>query len=312
MVGYVARQIASFAVTFVLVLTIVFLAVRALPGDAAAIRLGTEGDQRAAEAIRRSLGLDVELPLQYARWWGDFARGDLGQSMRERRPVTRLIGERLPVTLRLAGSAFLLSVVVGVGLGLVAGMRPESAVDRGVLGYTTLGMALPEFWIGFVLLLAFAVKWPLLPLIGIPEDGGTWPWLRHLALPAITLAIPRAAQLARLARAQVLEQRTADYLRTARAKGVSALGQARHVASNALPGLLPLMALELGGLLTGTIIVEQVFGLPGLGMTLLGSISARDYPVVQGVTVLAVVVYVLVNTLADLAQAAADPRIRHA
>lgn len=312
MLSYLVRQTASFAITFVLVMTMVFLAVRALPGDAAAIRLGTEGDRAAAEAIRESLGLDVPLPLQYTRWWGDLAQGDLGDSTRERRPVTAVLRDRLPVTLALAAGAFILSLLVGVGLGLAAGLRPEGALDRGVLGYTTLGLALPEFWIGFVLLLLFAVQWPLLPLIGLPTEGGTWTWVRHLALPAITLAIPRAAQLARLTRAQVLEQRHADYLRTARAKGASLAGQARHVAANALPGLLPLVALELGGLLSGTIIVEQVFGLPGLGLTLLGSIGARDYPLVQGVTVLAVVVYVVVNALADLGQALADPRVRYA
>lgn len=312
MLNHVARQAASLALTFVLVMTMVFVAVRALPGDAAAVRLGLEGDEATARAIRESLDLDAPLPVQYARWWGDLARGDLGDSLRERRPVVAILAERLPVTLALAAAAFALSLVVGLGLGALAGLRPEGRADRGVLGFTTLGLALPEFWIGFVLLLIFAVRVPILPLIGLPEGGGVVGWARHLALPALTLAIPRAAQLARLTRAQMLQQVRADYVRTARAKGATRGGQARHVASNALPGLLPLLALEVGGLLTGTIVVEQVFALPGLGLTLLGSIAARDYPVVQGVTVLAVAVYVAVNALADLGQALADPRIRYA
>ena len=312
MLRHVARQTASFAITFVLVMTMVFVAVRALPGDAASVRLGLEGDAAAARAIRESLDLDAPLPRQYANWWGDLARGDLGESLREGRPVTAILAERLPVTLALAASAFGLSLLVGVGLGMAAGLRPEGALDRVVLGYTTLGLALPEFWIGFVLLLLFAVRLPLLPLLGLPQDGGTGAWALHLVLPAVTLAIPRAAQLARLTRAQMLEQVRADYVRTVRAKGVPVRGQARHVAANALPGLLPLLALEAGGLLTGTIVVEQVFALPGLGLTLLGSIAARDYPVVQGITVLAVGVYVVVNALADVGQALADPRIRYA
>lgn len=311
MLTHATRLALSFAGTFLLVMTMVFLAVRALPGDAAAVRVGLEGDAAAVAAIRESLGLDRPLPLQYADWWGDLVRGDLGSSLREGRPVTTILAERLPVTLALATFAFGLSLLVGIGLGLAAGLRPDGLLDRGVLGFTTFGLALPEFWIGFVLLLLFAVRWPVLPLIGLPDDGDVGAWLGHLALPAATLAIPRAAQLARLTRAQVLEQRLADYVRTARAKGVTLLGQSRHITANAFPGLLPLLALELGGLLTGTIVVEQVFALPGLGLTLLGSIGARDYPVVQGVTVLAVAIYVTVNALADLGQALADPRIRY-
>jgi peptide/nickel transport system permease protein len=312
MTGYLLRQLGSFLVTFVLVLTLVFLAVRALPGDAAQLRVGTEAGPEATRAIRRSLGLDRPLLAQYAAWWGDLARGDLGSSFRESRPVADVLAERIPITLALAGGAFALSLVAGLALGLAAGLRPGGAIDRAVLAVTTLGLALPEFWIGFLLLLAFAVQWPVLPLIGLPEEGGLVPWLRHLALPAVTLALPRAAQLARLARATLLEHRGSDWLRAVRAKGVGQPGQARHLGAVSFPALLPVVALELGGLLTGTIVVEQVFGLPGLGLTLIGSIGARDLPVVQGVTVIAVVVYVLVNTLADVSQAWADPRIRHA
>jgi peptide/nickel transport system permease protein len=312
MLPYLTRTLVSLVVTLVLVATLVFLAVGALPGDAAALRVGTEGGAGAADAARRELGLDRSMAARYVDWWADLARGDLGASFRERRPVATILAERIPVTAALAAAALALSLVVGLTLGLAAGLRPGSALDRGVLAFTTAGLALPEFWIGFVLLLLFAVRWPVLPLIGLPEDGGVLAWARHLALPAATLALPRAAQLARLARATVLEHRHAPWLRTLRSKGAGPAREARQLAAVAVPGLLPLIALEAGGLLTGTIVVEQVFGLPGLGSTLIGSIGARDLPVVQGAVLIAVIVYVLVNVAADLAQAAADPRIRTA
>lgn len=295
-----------------LVLSLVFVAMRALPGDAAALLGGTEATAEQVEAIRRQLGLDRPLVVQFASWWGDVVRGDLGDSIRERRPVLAVVADRVPVTLALATLAFALSTLVGIGLGLLAGRRPGGVGDGGVLAFTTVGLSLPEFWFGFLLILVFAVTLGWFPVIGYPTEGGVALRFWHLLLPAITLAIPRAAQVARLTRARLLEELHADYVRTARSKGVGARRLTRHVAANALPGLVPLLALELGGLLTGTIVVEQVFGLPGLGLTLLGSISARDYPVVQGVTIVAVLVYVAVNWLADVAQVAADPRLRYA
>ncbi len=304
-------QFLSLLGTLVLVLSLVFVTMRALPGDAAALLGGTEASAAQVDQIRRQLGLDRPLIVQFGAWWGDLLGGDLGDSIRERRPVVRIILERLPVTLGLAALAFSISLVVGLGLGLLAGRRPGSATDGGVLAFTTTGLSLPEFWFGFLLILAFGVGLGWFPVIGFPTHGGLGLRVWHLVLPAVTLAIPRSAQLARLARARLLEELHADYVRTARSKGVAPTGLTRHVAANAWPGLLPLLALELGGLLTGTIVVEQVFGLPGLGLTLLGAISARDYPVVQGVTIVAVLVYVLVNWAADLAQTAADPRLRY-
>jgi ABC-type dipeptide/oligopeptide/nickel transport system permease component len=304
-------QLLSVLATLVVVLSLVFVAMRALPGDAAAILGGVDATTAQVDDLRRQLGLDRPLLAQFGAWWGDVLRGDLGESIRERRPVLTVIADRVPVTLALAGFAFALSVVAGLGLGLLAGRRPGGRADAGVLAFTTFGLSLPEFWFGFLLILVFAVEFGWFPLIGYPTSGGTGLRAWHLVLPAVTLAIPRAAQLARLTRARLLEELHADYVRTARSKGVGTRALTRHVAANAFPGLLPLLALELGGLLTGTIVVEQVFGLPGLGLTLLGSISARDYPVVQGVTIVAVLVYVLVNGLADLAQVAADPRLRY-
>lgn len=311
MLRYLVQQAVSFAITLFLVLTMVFFGIRALPGDPASLRGGTDTSQEQIESIRRSLGLDQPLLKQFTGYWMSLAQGNLGESIRERRDVLLILAERLPLTLKLASMAFLISLTVGIGLGLIAGFKQNSIGDRLVLGYTTLGLTLPEFWVGFLLILLFAVELRWFPLIGYPRQAQFGAAFYYLFLPAITLAIPRAAQLARLSRALLLEERHADYVRTARSKGLRPLVQMRHVASNALPGLLPLLALELGGLLTGTIVVEQVFGLPGLGLTILNSISARDYPVVQGVTILAVVIYMGINWLADLGQILTDPRLRY-
>ncbi len=312
MLRFALTQTLSVAITLVVVLSLVFVGMRALPGDAAAILSGLDAEQAQVEALRRELGLDRPLIVQYGAYWVDLLRGDLGHSIRERRPVSEVLRERMPVTLALAGAAFGLSLVVGLGVGLLAGRRPGSTADGVALGFTTVGLALPEFWFAFLLILLFAVQLGAFPVIGFPVEGALALRLWHLTLPALTLAIPRAAQIARLARARLLQEAAADYVRTARSKGVRPRALTRHVAANALPGLLPLLALELGGLLTGTIVVEQVFGLPGLGLTLLGAIGARDYGVVQGVTIVAVVVYIAVNMLADALQVLVDPRLRYA
>lgn len=307
---YLLTQSASFVITLWAVLTLVFFAVRALPGDAATILGGLDATEEQVQSLREGLGLARTLPAQYAAYFGDLLQGNLGDSLRERRPVVRVLVERLPVTITLAGMAFVISILIGVSLGVLAGLRPGGFMDRATLLFTTVALAIPEFWFGFLLILIFAVNLGWFPVLGLPPEGLSWASSWNLILPAVTLAIPRAAQLARLARARVLEERQSDYVRTARSKGLKAAAVGRHISSNALPGVLPLLALELGGLLTGTIVVEQVFGLPGLGLTILGGISARDYPVVQGVTILAVTVYVVVNWLADLAQLIADPRLR--
>ncbi|HLV13449.1 MAG TPA: ABC transporter permease [Trueperaceae bacterium] len=312
MTRYLLGQALSFLVTLWVVLTLVFLGMRALPGDAATILGGMDASAEQIAVIRERLGLAGSLGVQYVGFIGDVARGDLGDSLRERRPVTAVLLDRLPVTLALAALAFVISLAIGVGLGLLAGLKPGGLFDRVTTLFATAALALPEFWFGFLLILLFAVNLGWFPVLGLPPTGLSWQASWHLLLPAVTLAIPRSAQVARLTRAQVLEQRRADYVRTARSKGLAGHAVARHIAANALPGVLPLLALELGGLLTGTIVVEQVFGLPGLGATILGAISARDYPVVQGVTLLAVVVYVGVNWVADLLQLVADPRLRTA
>src|SRR5690625_4931871 len=295
----------------VLVIAMVFFGMRLLPGDPAVIRAGLDATPQQIENTRRVMGLDRPLPEQFVNYVGGLFRGDFGRSWRQNRPVLEIIGNRLPVTLLLAGFAYVLSLLLGFTFGIIAGALPGSIWDRAIRAYTTLGLSFPEFWIAFILILVFSVNLGWLPLLGFPENGTLAAKFRHLILPAFTLAFPRSAQLARLTRALLSGERTQDYVRTARSKGLAQGGIVRHITVNTLPGTFPLAALELGGLLTGVIIAEQVFSLPGLGQLLLGSIGSRDYAIVQGMTILAIVVFTAVNWLADLAQGMADPRIRY-
>lgn len=306
------RTAGSFVLTFLLVMTITFVALEALPGDAASLRAGFDGGGGRDAAIREALNLDRPWPERYVAWWSGLLQGDLGTSLREDRPVSGILLERLPVTAALAAMAFALSSGLGGLLGAWAAFRAGSGVDRGVRVFTTVGLAMPEFWFGFLLLLLFAVELTWLPLFGLPAEGGVGATLQHLLLPAVTLALPRAARQARVVRALVLEARREAWLRTAVGKGAGPWRLRWQAVWFALPGALPLLALDLGGLLTGTIVVEQVFGLPGLGALLIGAISARDVPVVQGVTVLALLVFLTVNLISDLFQQALDPRLRDA
>jgi peptide/nickel transport system permease protein len=312
MLKFLLTQTLSMLFTVLLVVSMVFFGMRLLPGDPAVVRSGMDATPEQVEASRRALGVDEPLSVQYFSYLAGLARGDLGQSWRQRTSVTQIIAQRLPVTLLLTGLAYSASLLLGFGLGILAGSFRGTLFDRFVRGYTTVGLSFPEFWIAFLLLFVFSVLVGWFPFIGYPDGAPLATRLYHLLLPAFTLALPRSAQLARLTRALLIEERTADYVRTARSKGLSAWAVTRHITVNTLPGTFPLAALELGGLLTGVIVVEQVFSLPGFGQVLLGSIGARDYAVVQGATVLAIIIFTLVNWLADLAQALADPRVRYA
>ncbi len=311
MIRHWLGQLVSIVITLFIVLSLVFVGMRLLPGDAASLRAGIDASENQVDAIRDALGLADTWAAQFGNYWRDLAQGNLGTSLRERRPVQKIVFERLPVTAQLAAFALCLTLVLGIGLGLISGLNPRSFSERVVLTITTVGLTLPGFWLGFLLLLAFAVQRDWFPLIGFDTGAELGERLHALTLPALTLAIPNAAQLARLTRAELLDARAADFVRTARSKGLGRWAVVRHIAANALPNVLPLIALTLGGLLTGTIVIEQVFGLPGLGVAMLGAIAARDYPVVQGITIVTVVVYIAVNALADVMQVLTDPRLRY-
>ena len=310
---FVVRRLLAVAPTVLVVATVTFIALQIIPGDIAQIMLGTDARPEDVTRLRRELGLDRPLIVRYLEWLGNLLRGDLGTSISYREPVGRLIAARLPVTYSVAFAAMLVAIGIALPLGIAAARRAWSPLDLTALVGSQLGLAVPTFWMGILLLLGFAAAYPIFPLqgyVGFTRDPTQW--LRHLALPAVALGIERAAALTRLVRASFLEELTRDYVRTARSKGLREPSVLRgHVLRNALIPVLTVMGLQLGFLLGGTIVVEQVFGLPGLGRLLLQGIYSRDLMVVQGAVITIAVTFALLNLLVDVLYAAVDPRITY-
>jgi len=310
-VNHFGRRLPSFLLTLLLISLVTFLVVQVVPGDPAQLVLGTEAPPEALAGLRAQLGLDRPLPLQYLSWLCGALRGNLGVSLRHGRPVAALIAERLPVTLSLATLSLAMAVLVAVPLGVLAAVRQHTALDYGVLVFAQAGLALPSFWIGILLILLFALSWRWLP------SGGYVPWgenplqaLRSLAMPVLALGLPVAGVLARLVRASMLEELARDHIRTARAKGLSeAQIIARHALRNALIPTVTLLGLQLSFLLGGSIVIENVFSLPGLGRLVLSAINNRDIPLIQGLVLFIAAMVVVINFLVDLAYTWLDPRI---
>jgi peptide/nickel transport system permease protein len=310
---YVLRRGAAFAATLLFVSALVFTVVRVLPGDPALLIMGTEGSPEAAARLREALGLDRPLPLQYLEWLGGAVSGDLGRSIQYDLPVGRLIVSRLPVTLPLTLLAALIMLAVALPLGVYAAVRHRRAGDYVTMIVSQIGIAVPSFWSGLLLILLFSVHLHWIPSGGFnPWSEGVGAALRSLLLPALALGLFQGAVLARATRSAVLEVLREDYVRTARAKGVrepAVIG--KHAVRNALIPVVTVAGIQLGQLMAGSIILESVFALPGLGRLALGAIAARDLPVVQGVTLFVASTIVLINFVVDLAYGFLDPRIRH-
>ncbi|MGH2376721.1 MAG: ABC transporter permease [bacterium] len=310
---FVVRRLLTVAPTVLVVATVTFIALQVIPGDIAVLMLGIDARPEDIARLRAEFGLDRPVLARYLDWLGNLAQGDLGTSITYREPVARLIAARLPVTFSVAFAAMLVALIVALPLGITAAQRAWSPVDLAVLAGSQLGLAVPTFWMGILLLLGFAAALPIFPLQGyvaFTYDPIQWVW--HLALPALALGIERAAALARMVRASVLDELNRDYVRTARGKGLAgSYVLRRHVLFNALIPVLTVAGLQLGFLLGGTIILEQVFGLPGLGRLLLQGIYARDIAVVQGAVVTIAVSFALLNTFVDVLYAVVDPRITY-
>jgi len=286
------------------VCTLVFLLIHLVPGDPVEAMLGESARPADRQALRAALGLDRPLGEQYLRYLGGLVRLDPGQSFQFQRPVADLLAERIPATLELAGTALALALAVAVPLGVLAARNQGGALDSGAMGLSLLGISIPNFWLGPLLILVFSLWLGWTPVSGC--DGPV-----SLILPAVTLGSGLAAVLARMVRASVLEVLGEDYIRTARAKGLSeATVIRRHALRNAWLPVLTLVGLQLGGLLGGAVITETIFAWPGIGSLLVEAIRNRDYPVVQASVLLVSLAYVLVNTLTDLVYAWVDPRIR--
>jgi len=298
------RRLLLLVPTLVGVATLVFAFLHLVPGDPVEIMLGESAAPADVAALRHELGLDRPLAVEYVRFLGRAARGDLGRSIAYRVPVVDVIASRYPATLELAAAAFLIALAVGVPLGVAAGVAPGSAVDRIARGASLLGACLPTVWLGPLLVLLFAIRLDWLPVSG----RGT---AANLVLPAATLGLGMAAVLIRLTRATMLSALRADHVRTARAKGVPEWRVVLvHALRNAAAPIATVAGLQAGALLAGTVITETIFAGPGLGRLVVQAIDARDYPLVQGCVLVIGVSYVAVNTLTDLAHRLLDPRLR--
>ncbi|WP_207460373.1 ABC transporter permease subunit [Azospirillum sp. SYSU D00513] len=310
MLAFLARRLLTLALTAWLATLLIFALLQLVPGDPALLMLGTAARPDTLAALRAQMGLDEPLPLRYLGWLGGLLRGDLGTSVTYARPVAGLVAERMAVTLPLAALALLLSTALAVPLGLLAAARHRRAGDWAVAGFGRLGISVPSFWVGILLILLFSVKLGWFRAGGFPGWGaGAGPALMALLLPAAALAIPEAAILARVTRSALLDALREDYARTARAKGLSgAAVLLRHVLPNALAPVVTVLGLQAAFLVGGAVVVENVFTLPGLGRLLYQAVGQRDLIVVQGIVVILVILVVLANAAVDIAYAALDPR----
>jgi peptide/nickel transport system permease protein len=305
-------RLVSLALTLLVVSAAIFLVLEVLPGDPAAIMLGTSAREDTLAALRTELGLDRPAWERYTAWIGGLATGDLGRSITYGTPVAELVADRLAVTVPLAALAIVMAVAMGVPLGIAAAARRDRAVDRSVLVFSQLGVAVPNFWLGLLFILLFSTKLGWLPAGGFPGwSAGLGPALRALVLPAIALALPQAAVLARVTRSAALEVIGADFVRTALAKGLSERRiLARHVIPNTLVPVATILGLQLSFLLAGAILVENVFTLPGLGRLAYQALAQRDLVVIRNVVLILSGLVIVVNFCVDLAYGVLDPRLR--
>jgi ABC-type dipeptide/oligopeptide/nickel transport system permease component len=304
--AFVIRRLLLAIPTLFGVLIVAFLLLYVAPGDPVMALVGERADEQTIARLRQELRLDDPLPVQFGHYVAGIARGDLGRSYITNRPIRNDIIERFPKTLQLAGSAMLLATICGVTLGIFSARNPGGLIDRVGLGIAYLGISFPVYWVGLLLILLFAVTLHWLPPSGF---GG----LRYLALPALALGMRSIAFLARMTRSSMLDSLGADYVRTARAKGLSErLVVGRHALRNALIPIITVLGLDFGAYLTGSILTETVFSWPGLGRYVVNAIARRDLPAIQGSVLFLSVVFVLVNLITDLAYAKADPRVTYA
>ncbi|MCC6792871.1 MAG: ABC transporter permease [Thermomicrobiales bacterium] len=316
MLAFILRRLALLVPVLLGVSIVVFTLIRMIPGDAALLAIGV--DQRISEeqrqAVRKSYGLDQPQPVQYAKWMSHVLRGDLGNSLRTKRPLTQELRLRLPVTIQLAVMAGILGTIPAVAVGVLAAVKRNSWADYATTVVTLLGISVPNFLLATLLVLCFSfwLKW--LPPIGFrPLEDDPVQNLKSMILPAVSLSLPLAAVMMRNTRSAVLEALSQDHVRVARAKGLASNAvMSRHVLRNASIPIITVAGIQIATLLGGTVIIETIFGLPGVGRYVYEAIANRDYPVVQGVTLVISTMFVLISVVVDVLYAVMDPRLRNA
>lgn len=312
MLRAILLRVAGLALTLLAISAAIFLVVDVLPGDTASVMLGTAAREDTLAALRTQLGLDRPAYLRYLGWIAGMAAGDFGSSVTYAMPVGTLIAERLAVTVPLAALALALVVLLALPLGILAAAFRDRAADRAVAVFSQIGVAVPNFWLGLLFILVFATGLNWLPAGGFPGwSAGLGPGLRSLVLPAVALALPQAAVLTRVVRSATLDVIGQDFVRTARAKGLSGTAALlHHAVPNALVPVLTILGLQLSFLIAGAILVENVFNVPGLGRLAYQALAQRDLVVIRNVVLMLAAIVIAVNALVDLGQLALDPRVR--
>jgi peptide/nickel transport system permease protein len=310
---YIAKRLWSLVPVMFVVATLVFFLVHLTPGDPAAVILGPDAPQEAIAELRARLGLDKPLPVQFVRWFGQVLQGNLGESIFLRRPVVQAIVERLEPTLLLAGMATVFAVVIGIPTGVLAAVYRNTWLDRLFMSISIFGVSMPNFWLALNLIFLFALTLAILPVSGyVPLRDDPLMTLRFLLLPAFSLGFPQSALIARITRGSMLDVLSQDYVKTARAKGLSEqLVIYKHALKNTMITVITVIGIVLAITLSGSVVIETIFGLPGIGRLIINSVLRRDYPVIQGTVLFIAGSYVLVNLLIDLLYVYLDPRIKY-
>ncbi|HMH50374.1 MAG TPA: ABC transporter permease [Candidatus Acidoferrum sp.] len=310
---YVVRRVLAVIPVMIVVATVAFVLLHLAPGDPASVIAGPYASAEDIAKLRHQLGLDESLPVQLVRWYGRLLRGDLGDSIFLRRPVTEAIADRLEPTLLLTTWATLVAVLLGVPAGIVSARHHNRAVDQSLMGLALLGLSIPNFLLGLLMILVFGVWLGWLPVAGyVPLDSGLWPNLRSLVMPSLALGLVQSALIARITRSSMLDVLREQFVLTGRAKGLSErVVVYKHALKNAIIPTLTVIGITFALLIGGAVVIETVFNIPGLGRLIISAVLRRDYPVIQGVVLLIALTYTAVNLLVDLAYLAVDPRVRY-
>lgn len=314
MTQYIIRRLIHSVIIVWGCATLVFFLMRAIPGDPIIQMLGPEYTPEAADALRHKLGLDEPVPIQYVRWMGDALRGDFGSSITGAESVSGAILSGLPKTMSIALLSFVIATAIAVPAGVLAALKRNSAADFAVSLFAFLGVSMPSFWFGIILILVFAVNLGWLPSLGYASisDDGLVEWFKHLVLPSLAIGASYAAILMRFVRAGLLEAMSSDYIRTARAKGLTNKRVViAHGLRNSLIPVVTVAGIQVALLLSGTVVIETVFAIRGIGRLLVGAIFDKDFPMVQGTILVVAVIFVFANLIVDILYTVLDPRIRY-
>ena len=313
MPAFIIRRLLSTVLVMAIVAVFIFLLLHLSPGDPAAIIVGDNATQVQIDAVRKQLGLDDPLAVQFVRWMAGVLRGDLGTSIFSHEPVGKLIAQRIEPTVSLASTTLLLAVVIAVSLGVLAAWKVGTWVDRVVMVLAVMSFSVPVFVVGYLFIYLFSIKLGWLPVQGYAPIGeGLVVWISHLVLPSVALGLAYVALIARITRTTMLDVLSEDYIRTARAKGVATGPMLmKHALKNAGVPIVTVIGIGVALLIGGVVITETVFNIPGVGRLVVDAISQRDYPIIQGVTLIFSGVYVIVNLIVDLSYTVLDPRIRY-